>query len=173
MIGAVVASHVADSKLRDRSMRYSLALLIFVLNLGVAAGARASDADDEAKGVLGGSPPIYDGPPLIGAPQTFQLNRFIAGGRPVEPQGLQLGNRCATPIGIFGPGSKMPIGEICAGIDGHGRPVRGQVVGTGSGRFCATSQGIFGPGQEQPVGMPCRVETKTGFIQGQISGAGR
>jgi len=173
MITGAVASGEAPGKPPERSMKVSFATSVLFLCLVVPVLARASDADDETKGVLGGSPPIYQGPPLADALQTFRLNRFFASGRPVEPQGLQLGNKCATEIGIFGPGPKLPIGEVCAGIDSKGRPVRGQVVGSGLGRFCVTSQGIFGPGQEQPIGTPCRVETKFDFVQGRISDIGR
>jgi len=154
-------------------MKPVLALLIFTLNVVVATGARAADADDEDKGVLGGSPPIYAGPPVTGTAQIYRSNRHFPNKKPVDPQTLQLGNRCATKAGIFGPGPRMPVGEVCAGMDANGRPIRGQVVADGSGRFCATSQGAFGPGPEQPIGMPCKVETETGFVQGRISDANR
>jgi hypothetical protein len=152
-------------------MKPVLTLLIFALNSIVATDTRAADADDENKGVLGGSPPIYAGSPVTGTTQTYRSNRYVPVDRPAASQGLQLGNRCATKLGIFGPGPKMPVGEVCAGVDANGRPVRGQVVVDGSGKFCATSQGIFGPGLEQPIGLPCRVETKIGFVPGRISGA--
>jgi hypothetical protein len=171
MIGGAAALHEAPANVTGRLKRV-VAVLISALHLAVPPVAHASDPDDETRGVLGGSPPIYDGPPVVDATQTFRLNRFVASGRPAE-QYLQLGNRCATKIGIFGPGPKMPVGELCAGIDGNGRAVRGQVVGSGSGKFCATEEGIYGPGQEQPIGMPCRVETKTGFIQGRIAASGQ
>ena len=152
-------------------MKPVLMLLIFALNIVVATGTRAVEADDETKGVLGGSPPIYAGSPVTGTIETYRSNRYVPVDRPAGSQALQLGSRCATKLGIFGPGPKMPVGEVCAGMDANGRPVRGQVVADGSGKFCATSQGIFGPGPEQPIGLPCRVETKTGFVQGRISGA--
>jgi hypothetical protein len=164
--GAVVSNDCPG-----RSMKPVLTLLTFVLNILVATGTCAADADDEDKGVLGGSPPIYAGLPVTGTTQTYRSNRYVPVDRPARSQGLQLGNRCATKLGIFGPGPKMPVGEVCAGMDVNGRPVRGQVVADGSGKFCATSQGKFGPGLEQPIGLPCRVETKTGLIQGRISGA--
>jgi hypothetical protein len=154
-------------------MKPVLTLLIFALNIAVATGMRAADADDEDKSVLGGSPPIYAGPPVTGSAQVYRSNRYFPSSRPADSQSLQLGNRCATKAGIFGPGPRMPVGEVCAGMDANGRLVRGQVVADGSGRFCATSQGTFGPGQEQPIGMPCKVETEAGFVQGRISDANR
>ena len=152
-------------------MKSVLTLLIFALNIVVATDTRAADTDDEDKSVLGGSPPIYAGAPVTGATQIYRSNRHFPSGRPADPQTLQLGNRCATKFGIFGPGPRMPVGEVCAGTDANGRLVRGQVVADGTGKFCATSQGTFGPGLEQPIGLPCKVETKAGFIQGQISDA--
>jgi hypothetical protein len=150
-------------------MKPVLTLLIFAVNIIVATGTRADDVDDEDKSVLGGSPPIYAGSPVTGTLQTYRSNRYFPGGRPADSRNLQLGNRCATKVGIFGPGPKMPVGEVCAGIDVNGHKVRGQVVADGFGKFCVTSQGMFGPGLEQPIGLPCKVETKAGLIQGRIS----
>jgi hypothetical protein len=152
-------------------MKPVLRLLIFAANIVVATGTYAADADDEDKSVLGGSPPIYAGSPVTGALHTYRSNRYFPGGRPFEPRNLQLGNKCATKVGLFGPGPRMPVGEVCAGMDANGRTVRGQVVADGFGKFCVTNQGIFGPGLEQPLGTPCKVETKAGLIQGRISGA--
>jgi hypothetical protein len=151
-------------------MKPVLTLLIFAVNIIVATGTLAADADDEDKSVLGGSPPIYAGSPVTGTLQTYRSNRYFPSGTPADSRNLQLGNRCATKVGIFGPGPRMPVGEVCAGIDVNGRMVRGQVVADGFGKFCVTSQGMFGPGLEQPIGMPCKVETKAGLIQGRISG---
>ena len=99
---------------------------------------------------------------------TAQIGIFRVKNRLIL-QTLQLGNRCATKLGIFGPGPRMPVGEVCAGMDANGSLVRGRVVANGTGKLCATGQGTFGPGLEQPIGTPCKVETKTGFVQGQIS----
>ena len=154
-------------------MKPVLMLLVVSLNIVAATGVRAADADDEDKSVLGGSPPIYAGPPVTGTTETYRSDRHFPSGRPADSQSLQLGNRCATKFGIFGPGPRMPVGEVCAGTDGNGRLVRGQVVSDANGKFCATSEGTFGPGPQQPIGMPCKVETKAGFIQGRISDIGR
>jgi hypothetical protein len=154
-------------------MKSVVTLLIFALNVVVATGARAADADDEDKSVLGGSPPIYASAPVTGPIQVYRSNRHIPSGRPADPQSLQLGNRCATKLGLFGPGPRMPVGEVCAGMDANGSLVRGQVVADGTGKFCATREGTFGPGPEQPIGLPCKVETEAGFVQGQISDTAR
>jgi len=167
MIGGTVVSKECPAM----SMKPVLTLLIFAVNIIVTTGTHAADADDEDKSVLGGSPPIYAGSPVTDTPQSFRSNRYFPSGRPAESQNLRLGNRCATKVGIFGPGPRMPVGEVCAGIDVNGRTVRGQVVADGFAKFCVTSQGIFGPGREQRIGMPCKVEAKAGLIQGRISGA--
>jgi hypothetical protein len=128
-------------------MKSVVTLLIFALNVVVATGARAADADDEDKSVLGGSPPIYVSAPVTGPIQVYRSNRHIPSGR--------------------------PAGEVCAGMDANGSLVRGQVVADGTGKFCATREGTFGPGPEQPIGLPCKVETEAGFVQGQISDTAR
>jgi hypothetical protein len=109
-------------------MKPVLIFLILALNIVVATGARAADTDDEDKSVLGGSPPIYAGLPITGTAQLYRPNRYFPSARPDDTRALQLGNRCATKLGIFGPGPKMPIGEVCVGMDANGRQVRGQVV---------------------------------------------
>ena len=154
-------------------MKPVLTLLICALNIAATTVVRAADADDEDKSVLGGSPPIYAGPPVTGAIQLYRSDRHIPTRKPADSPTLQLGNRCATKLGIFGPGPRMPVGEVCTGMGASGSLVRGQVVADGAGKFCTTSQGTFGPGLEQPIGMPCKVETETGFVQGQISDAAR
>jgi hypothetical protein len=152
-------------------MRLILLILSVTLNtlttLGVSA---AAGADDEEKGVLGGSPPIYVGAPSTGTVETYRSNRNVPPvERPRNPEALRLGNMCATRSGIFGPGPNLPIGELCAGKEVNGRLIRGQVVAGGFGKFCATDQGIFGPGPEQAVGMPCRAEIDSDYIWGWVS----
>jgi hypothetical protein len=153
-------------------MRLILLILSITLNTLITLGvsAAAADADDEVKGVLGGSPPIYVGVPSTGTIETYRSKRHVPPvERPHNPESLRLGNMCATRFGVFGPGPNLPIGEVCAGRAVNGRLIRGQVVAGGFGKFCATDQGIFGPGPEQTVGVSCRVEKDSDYIWGWVS----
>jgi hypothetical protein len=153
-------------------MRLILLILSITLNTLITLGvsAAAADADDEVKGVLGGSPPIYVGVPSTGTIETYRSKRHVPPvERPHNPESLRLGNMCATRFGVFGPGPNLPIGEVCAGRAVNGRLIRGQVVAGGFGKFCATDQGIFGPGPEQAVGVSCRVEKDSDYIWGWVS----
>jgi hypothetical protein len=151
-------------------MRLILLILSVTLNTLITLGfSAAADADDEEKGVLGGSPPIYVGIPSSATIETYRSKRHVPPvERPHNPEALRLGNMCATKSGIFGPGPNLPIGEVCAGKEVNGRLIRGQVVAGGFGKFCATDQGLFGPGPEQAVGVSCRVEKGSDYIWGWV-----
>jgi hypothetical protein len=149
-------------------MTRRLVLLIAVAALMSADAAWSEEADSAERNVLGGSPPIYAGQPQ--APLvTSSYKRYRAIPRDTAPTAPQSGERCATRIGLFGPGPQQPVGTSCAGRDANGQMFRGRIVPDGTGRFCVTGTGIYGPGGEQPIGMPCSGETKNGLVPGRIA----
>jgi hypothetical protein len=135
-----------------------------------SAAVQADEEDEKERSVLGGSPPIYSSAPVTSTvTQSYKRYRAVPRGD-VPPAVLaQLGSRCATSRGLFGPGRTLPVNAVCVGRDPNGLLAKGRVVPEGKGTYCATASGMFGPGAEQPIGMPCTAETKTGGVQGRIT----
>ena len=77
---------------------------------------------DIVKGIYPGTAPIVDGvDDYLAHGGTMQAKTFPAPTSPV------MGNRCATPAGIFAPGPWNPVGAPCHGNGPYG-PVFGQVI---------------------------------------------
>jgi hypothetical protein len=141
----------------------------WVAALICAAPVRAEEADATERSVLGGSPPIYASVPVTSlVTQSYKRFRVVPrGDAPVATE--QTGTRCATRLGLFGPGRSLPVNTYCVGRDPQNQLAKGRVVPDGNGIYCATSAGLFGPGPEQPIGMTCSAETKSGVVQGRIA----
>jgi hypothetical protein len=135
-----------------------------------AAPARAEEADASERSVLGGSPPIYASVPVTSlVAQSYKRFRVVPRGDAPAGATAQTGTRCATRLGLFGPGRSLPVNTACVGRDPQNQLAKGRVVPDGTGTYCATASGLFGPGPEQPIGLPCSAETKGGAVQGRIA----
>lgn len=148
-------------------MARPLAVCTALLAICFSTAVRCEEPDDTERSVLGGSPPIYASEPQVPA-VTSDYQRYRAIPQAEAPDLPQMGVRCATRIGLFGPGLSRPVNSACIGRAPGGKLYRGRVVQDGRGRFCITATGIYGPGAEQPIGMPCRGEIKNGPVQGRI-----
>lgn len=143
--------------------------LVALCMLSLVQPGRSDDPNEETKGVLGGSPPIYAGPPTSPAiDQTYRAHRNVPKAAPHGTAPKALGSRCATRLGLFGPGPIQSVGSPCAVLDANSRKVAGVVVSDRSGSFCATPAGAFGPGPLQPLGSPCRAESNAGISAGKV-----
>ena len=137
-----------------------------------AAPAQAEDADASERSVLGGSPPIYASAPVTSlVTQSYKRFRVVPPGDAQPAAKAQTGTRCATRLGLFGPGRSLPVNSYCVGRDPQNQLAKGRVVPDGTGTYCATSAGLFGPGPEQPIGLPCSADAKGGAVQGRIAAA--
>jgi hypothetical protein len=148
-----------------RLFAFSLSTVAFILG----TAACAEEADNTERSVLGGSPPIYASEllaPLASA--DYMRHRTVPADPKQQPDPSPSGTRCATRVGLFGPGELRPVNSTCIGRDPAGKLYRGRVVPEGTGTYCATDKGLFGPGDEQSIGMPCTVSTKLGTIPGRI-----
>lgn len=149
-------------------MTQPIAVCVAILAIFFTTVGRCEESEGTERSVLGGSPPIYASEPQM--PEvTSDYKRYRAIPPDSAPVSQQKGVRCATRIGLFGPGAPSPINSVCIGRAPNGKLYRGHVVPDGRGRFCVTATGIFGPGVEQPIGMPCRGETKNAPVQGHIA----
>ena len=149
-----------------RPFALSLAIVAFILG----TAACAEEADNTERSVLGGSPPIYASElqaPMASA--DYMRHRTVPVDPTRQPDPSLSGKRCATRVGLFGPGELRPVNSACIGRDPAGKLYRGRVVPDGTGTYCATDKGLFGPGAEQSIGMPCTVSTKLGTISGRVS----
>lgn len=144
-------------------------LIALAALMALAMPAGADEADEPERSVLGGSPPIYVGVPVPSTvTQSYKRFRVVPrGDAPVAT--ASTGTRCATRLGLFGPGRSLPVGTACVGRDPANQLAKGRVVPDGNGTFCATPNGLFGPGPAQPIGLPCTAEAKGGAVQGRIA----
>lgn len=152
-----------------RAAKIFVVLLAGIVLLA-AAPSRADDAEDEARRVLGGTPPIYAGPPM-----PMETDPRYKAYRRVPPQDLpglrdrfEVGRHCATAAGLFGPGASLPVGTRCAGRGTGNEIVAGRVVSDRTGRHCLTANGLYGPGAGLRVGSPCTGEDRNGNERGTI-----
>lgn len=155
-------------------MNSSTAIRLSVIAVAAAIGCTplgaAEEADDTERSVLGGSPPIYAGAPITSSvTQGYKRFRAVPRADAASAATASTGNRCATRLGLFGPGRSLPVGTACIGRDPADQLARGRVVPDGTGTFCATPSGLFGPGPEQPIGLPCSADVKGGTVQGRIA----
>jgi hypothetical protein len=155
--------------LNEIRMTRPFALCLATLAFIFGTVARGEEADNTERSVLGGSPPIYASElqlPLAAA--DYKRHRAVSLEETLQPRSSLLGKRCATRVGLFGPGESRPVDTACIGRDPAGKLYRGRVVPDGMGTYCATASGLFGPGAEQSIGMPCTVNTKLGPILGRV-----
>jgi hypothetical protein len=130
----------------------------------------ADDSEEEARRVLGGTPPIYAGPPVpLETDTRYRAYRNIASEDLAQlVDRFEPGRHCATPAGLFGPGASLPVGTRCAGLTASNELVAGRVVSDRLGRFCLTAKGLFGPGASQRIGSVCTSEDRSGTERGTI-----
>lgn len=130
----------------------------------------ADDNEEEARRVLGGTPPIYAGPPApLEGGEHYRAHRNVPPddlARLVDR--LEIGRHCATRAGLFGPGASLPVGTRCAGRNAGEELVAGRVVSDRLGRYCLTASGLFGPGKSQRVGSSCSGESRNSTERGTI-----
>lgn len=155
-------------------MNSSTAIRLCVIALATAISlgplAAAEETDETERSVLGGSPPIYVGMPVTSSvTQSYKRFRVVPRADAAPAATAPTGNRCATRLGLFGPGRSLPVGTACVGRDPANQLAKGRVVPDGNGTFCATPSGLFGPGPEQPIGLPCSADAKGGPVQGRIA----
>jgi hypothetical protein len=145
-------------------------LLLAGVVLLAAVPSLAEDADEEARRVLGGTPPIYAGPPMpVESEARYKAYRRVP---PEDLPGLrdrfEIGRYCATAAGLFGPGANLPVGTRCAGRGASNEIVAGRVVSERTGRHCLTANGLYGPGASLRVGSPCTGDDRSGSERGMI-----
>ncbi len=145
-------------------------LLLAGLVLLLAVPSRAEDADEEARRVLGGTPPIYAGPPMPveGDARYKAYRRVPPEDLPALRDRFEVGRHCATAVGLFGPGASLPVGTPCAGRGAGNEIVAGRVVSDRTGRHCLTANGLYGPGATLRVGSPCRTDDRNAGERGTI-----